>query len=187
MNLIGKTFTIFVFVMAVAFAAFASAYYFTHKNWMTVAAEKSKERDAAKSELTAAMTKKKELNDEIKDERDRHARDLAKLEFEAVELGKERKKNQTVIGTKEQELLDLIQKTSKMHERLTDLRTNVARLTEDIRTQVDQRKTKMKELLALKDELNTVVGEYTRLEARRKELVEDLEKAKQALGPRSPK
>jgi septal ring factor EnvC (AmiA/AmiB activator) len=183
MNFIGKTFTVLIFVMAVMFAAFASAFYFTHKNWMTVAAEKSKEKEAAKSELEKALTKKKELNDQIKDERDRQSRDLAKLEHEAVELGKERDKNQTVIAKQEQELLDLIQKTSKMHDRLTGFRKDVARLTEDIRTHVDQRNAKLKELLNLKSELNMVVDELTRLDARKKELLDDLEKARQALEP----
>jgi chromosome segregation ATPase len=182
MNLVGKIFIVFVFVMAVAFAAIASSIYITRQPWMATAIEKSDQLKKAQAQKKAAEEKNAALNQQLKDERDRQARDLTKLECENIEFRKERVKNETAIAEKQAELRKSVEGMNTLHQQLTTLRSRVTTLAEEIKTARTNRDAKMKELLRLKDEINTTVDELTRLQKRAEELTQDLLKARSALG-----
>jgi chromosome segregation ATPase len=180
MNLVGKIFTIFIFAMAVIFAAVAGAFYIGHRTptWRDVALEREKERTAAQNEKKSAKERNEAVNQQLKDEKDRLARDLAKLETENTGLDKEWKGNKKIVDDKAQELRDAVQRISAIHTQLAALRTTVTTLNEEIKTNHAARDEKLKELLRVKDELNVLVDEYLRLKGRYDELLKDLEKAR---------
>ena len=61
MNLVGKIFTVLIFLMSVVFAAFAVAVHATHKNWLTEADARYKQLTDAREQNTELLKKKKEV------------------------------------------------------------------------------------------------------------------------------
>ena len=86
MNLIGKIFTVLIFVMSIFFMTMAIMVYATHKNWRTVVTDPQtglqkqlKDANAEKADLT---TNKEKLQKELDDLKAAKQKELAALENE---------------------------------------------------------------------------------------------------------
>jgi hypothetical protein len=187
MNLVGKIFTVFIFLMSVVFATFAVSVYTTHKNWMLYADnakepkglyQKYEEEKATNKALTE---KKNALDAERKAEMDRFTKRLQQLESENQILAKEQIKNEKSLAEKNQELRDSTGATKAAVEQANILRAAAAQLREDIKTAQADRDANFKRVVDLTDQLHNAVAERVRLETTSRNLADEFAKAKEAL------
>lgn len=187
MNLVGKIFTVLIFLMSIVFATFALSVYTTHKNWRAVVDNAqeplglSQRLDKAKSENTELLKKKKDLEEERKVEKERSDKVLAQLESENQELRKERTENEKKIAELDAAVRDAVGGVKAAHETLANLRKQVETLREDIKTAQADRDDKFKKVVALTDDVHNAVNERMRLEKMNRDLIEQLSKAREAL------
>lgn len=183
MNLVGKILIVCIFITCVAFGAVASTFYLTARNWRTVVLEKPKVLEAARAERKAAEEKNKALNEQLKAEKNRQARDLARLETYHTEILKDHAADKKSISDKELALQDAVKAVNASQERAGELRGRVAGLIEKIVTGRTERDAAMKEIVRLKDELLAAVDELSRLYRVRDGLAKELNEARKGLSP----
>jgi chromosome segregation ATPase len=176
MNLVGKILIVGIFIACVVFGSISSAYYLTARNWRTVAMQKPKELEAARAEKKSAEEKNKALNQQVKSEKDRQARDLAKLETERTELLRDDLADRKSISQKELDLQEAVKAVNTLQKRAGTLRASVAALTERVKTGRVERDAALKEILRLKDELFSAVDELSRLQKVAEGLIKELPK-----------
>jgi hypothetical protein len=187
MNLVGKIFTVLIFLMSVVFATFALAVYTTHKNWRTVVDNPthplglSQQLDNAQKEKKTLEDKKKQLEDQCKVERDRYDKMIAQLETENDKLHNEQVANAQTIAKLETSARDAVQAMRAVHETLAGLRKQTDQLRVDIKAAREDRDQKFKEVIRLTDELHNAVNERMRLEKANRDLAEQLVKARECL------
>ena len=189
MNLVGKIFTVFVFLMSVVFATFALAVYAGQKNWKLVAdntdpahpkglAQQLQEKNAENAKL---VEKKRALEDERKTEKDRMVKRLGQLETDNQRLAKENNSDNKKIDDLEAALRAAVGALNKTEEELKSSRGLTAQLREDIKTAETDRDTSFKKVVALTDELHNNVTEVLRLQTMNRSLVEQVAAANECI------
>jgi chromosome segregation ATPase len=188
MNVVGRIFTVLIFLMSVVFATFALAVYATQTNWK-LAADNDKPPEVenkglvqrlekAKKESEELQGQKKKLEEQCKVEKERQDRALAALETENLRLVKDWAEDEQKLVTLERQLDDDVLALQRQHERLVKLRAE----TDDLRRQIAAAKTdreaQFKRLVALTDELHNAVAERMRLEKSNAELRAELNEAR---------
>jgi hypothetical protein len=187
MNLVGKIFTVLIFLMSVVFSTFALAVYSTHKNWRSVVDNATaplglyQQLENARKENTALVEKKKALEDERQIEKTRYDKTIVKLEAENVNLRKERDANELKVSELNEALLKAVAAVKAAHETLAVLRTQVDTMRADIKTAQADRDAAFKKVVELTDKLNIAVAERLRLEKASTELQNQLVKARECL------
>ncbi|MGO9108993.1 MAG: hypothetical protein ACLP9L_07150 [Thermoguttaceae bacterium] len=179
MNLVGKIFTVLIFLMCVVFGTFALMVHAAHKNWREVVVAKGGLNDqlTAASKLNRELTDEKKvletaLENEKKDKRDR----LTALENEKKIVVGERQDAEGKLQVEEGKsrvLALAIQETSK---RLSVLQTAIDGMRNDIKVAVDERNGIHKNLVHTTDELMNAVAERDRLEKLQRELVTQIQR-----------
>jgi septal ring factor EnvC (AmiA/AmiB activator) len=181
MTLMGKIFTMLIFVMSVVFMAFSIMVFATHRNWRDTAAK-------LQTELNAAQTAKKDAEDQIaklKTQLDQeqvarvHA--LAALTVRAVNA-------ETQLAAKQQELDALsaqhttaAQAAKTAQERLATLEGENQKLRDDLRAaQVDSSQNLVR-VVQLTDKLNQLESVRQNLEERNKEATQQIAQMKTVL------
>jgi uncharacterized protein YlxW (UPF0749 family) len=181
MNLIGKIFTVLIFIMSMVFMAFAVAVYATHTNWK----EKVTNTDTAGGRqlgLKPQLDQQKELNRQLQaqidavnnalaKERAARVNVLAALEAKLLQV-------QTQLTQKDDDLakLDaahqvLVETNNNTQNLLTALTGEVQTLRDEIRTAQQDRDDQFQQVVALTDQLNQATGELNRLNERNAVLV----------------
>lgn len=197
MNLVGKIFTVFIFVMGLVFMSFAVAVYATHKNWK----DEVKREEASGGKplgLEPALKNKERENAILEDEKIDLEADLEKERLaKAVALAAEEEKRVDVekryndLKDKHEKLVfeerEFVAKLKAAHDTLESLRIEI-KGDEDkggkrpgLRKQVRQAETDrdayFNEVVRLTDELHQAVTELKRLRARQLDLAAELAKA----------
>jgi hypothetical protein len=193
MNLVGKIFTILIFVMSLVFMSFAVMVYGTHKNWRLVVDNPPTSVSLEKPlGLSQQLGDARKLNQQLTDENDRVNRDLAtlkvekqeslaKLETENDRLKQERTENETKIRESENKARDAVAAMKATQETLAHLRDEVALVRTQITKATTDREASFKEVVRLTDELHGAVDARTQLNERNVELSADLARAREAL------
>ena len=193
MNLVGKIFTVLIFVMALVFMAFAVAVYATHKNWREIVMlprqeAKGDKKTGLKWQLEAA----RKLNDDLKDQRDRMEEDHTKEQLAArnalLKLKEEYKKQrgdnailQEENKTINQEKLRAITSLGTQQQLNLKLRTATETLRAESRAAQKERDDKMIELILKTDQLLQAENERRRANDLQIRTAADLAKARQVL------
>jgi len=193
MNLVGKIFTVLIFVMSLVFMSFAVAVYATHKNWrdtvMRPPAEAGRGQEVGlQHQLENAKARNTELKDRLDQlegalaaEKAAKRQALSKLETENEELKRERDQTEKEHAKLVQSQREAVAAMQATQETLTALRKEVDTLRADIRTAQSSRDDHFKQVVDLTDQLHQAVNEYKRLKARQVTLVADLAKCKELL------
>lgn len=193
MNLVGKIFTVFIFVMSLVFMSLAVAVYATHKNWKTLV---DNPQETATTENPLGYKQKLEnakvANQRLKDEKDKIETDLS----DALTL------KQADLTKAENKSIDLAGKLSELQEKYDELllsqraavgamkaaqteaetlRAENVGLRAEIRTTEADRDAQFKEVVRLTDEIHQVVSEVKRLRAREKDLAVQYSEALEVL------
>ena len=150
MNLVGKIFTVLIFVMSLVFATFATMVHNTHKNWMAVVVDPktglAHQLEVKKTENEGLKTDNERLNKELDIEKIRHRNDLTKLENENKILKDERTKNEQTIAAKDTALRDAAAAMLACQEQVKIYQTRVGKLETDIKAAQVERDAKLKEV-----------------------------------------
>jgi hypothetical protein len=179
MNLVGKIFTVLIFLMCIVFSTFAIAVHATHKNWMADDEIKAKSLSDARTENSELTKKKKEIEDQLQMEKTRNQAVLAELETKNVKLSKESEANGKRIRELETQVNDAVATTKAVHVTLAALRTEADKLREENKTARADRDDIFKKIVALTDQINNVAAERLRLEKTNRDLTDELAKARE--------
>ena len=113
MNVVGKIFTVLVFVMSICFASFSLMVLAAHTDWRNkvIATEGlSKQLIEANKEKKEAVELKKQLEAKLLEEKDRYVKRLAALEQVKGDLTKERKSNDNLLAKKQDDLSKIVER-----------------------------------------------------------------------------
>ena len=168
MNLVGKIFTVLIFLMCVVFGTFALMVHAAHKNWReaVMASGTGYKDQLAKAETANNDLKKEKKNIETArdDERAKTRSALIALEQAAKDAKAAENDMESKLQVEEGKsrvLALAIQETSK---RLGVLQTAIDGMRNDIKVAVDERNGTQKKLVDTTDQLMNAVAERDRLE-----------------------
>ena len=167
MNLVGKIFTVLIFLMCVVFGTFALMVHAAHKNWREVVVAKGglddQLKDAAKQKKDLEDEKKileTTLENERKQTRDRLIA-LEQAKNDAVAKSKDDDETIHLLETKSRTLAMAI---DEVHKTLGVLQTEIEGLRMQKQLALDQRNDLETKLVAATDKVMTTVAERDRLE-----------------------
>ncbi len=199
MNLVGKIFTVLIFVMSLVFMSFSVAVYATHKNWKEVVTNPERTATIAKPlGLTYQLQKTRKRNDELKDQKIKLENELAKQKKAAEQV---KSKLETELDTvrrahillqeRQVALVDDVREAvadmNAVQARLLELRSDISGpdgqsgLRGDIKQARIDRDANFKEARQLEDELHQAIIELKRVRAREFELLGERTKAMDVL------
>jgi hypothetical protein len=193
MNLVGKVFTVLIFVLSLVFMSFAVMVYATHKNWREAVENPQATATAArplglKYRLEAARTENERLKEQLDKEKRTYDAILAsetqtraKLETARFELATENealRKQQEVF---EKELRLELAEVKTTHQALENLRKEVEVLRQDIRDAQTDRDKHFTEVVRVTDELHQAANELVRLKELNSNLAEQHARALEVL------
>ena len=181
MNLVGKIFTVLIFLMSVVFATFAIAVHATHKNWMADAEVKAKDLTNARTENSDLTKKKKDIEEQRQIEKTRNEKVLAELETRNVELSKERAANEKRIADLETQVHDAVASMKATQDTLAALRLEADKLRDENKVARADRDAIFKKVVDVTDQVNNVVAERLRLEKTNRDLTEEFARARECL------
>jgi hypothetical protein len=190
MTLVGKIFTVLIFIMSIVFFAFTLMVFATHRNWR----EYADNSDTTKGELGLkqkleqitqlkkdADTKLQELKNTLESERAARKHALAVLATRAS-------KAESELALKEQELATLAATHSQAAEaaklaqdRLTRNETEIAGLRADMRTTTQDLDRKFDAVVALTDQLNQATSLRDELQERNTQAALQIAKMKMVM------
>ena len=187
MTLIGKIFTMLIFVMSIVFMSFAVMVYATHKNWQEVVkgdgTSPGLEQKLDEAEKLANSYKAEKAALEVKIEHERAARRqaLAALQGRKVQLDNE------LISLNERNSLLVVseaaaQTTLKLISEVNiGLKNEVDTLWKDIKVAQAVRDNQFSQTVLMTDKIQQYQNEQDRLNERHKQLVEQLAMATRVL------
>src|SRR5689334_20636708 len=111
MNLVGKIFTVVVFLMSVVFTTFALMVYAAHNDWRQTVIATGGLKDQlidANKEKASLIEEQKALMARVSDEKERELKRFAALEQTRKDLLKERDANDTALAVKQKALTDMV-------------------------------------------------------------------------------
>ncbi|HPP53683.1 MAG TPA: hypothetical protein PK777_12085 [Thermoguttaceae bacterium] len=187
MNLLGKIFTVLIFVMSLVFMSFAVTVYSTHKNWREMVMRPRDQAGAGKpvglkwqledaKKLTEELKNQVEkLEKDLKEEKDAHQSDLSKLQ---EKLAEEKRKNKTLedatkdLTTEKNKATQALGEVSALNKTLFDESTDLRKKWDEERQKRDEISSRLTtanvqlvqseaELARLKEKLVQVGKQYT--------------------------
>jgi hypothetical protein len=167
MTLVGKIFTVLIFVMSTVFLAFSVMVFATHKNWkeyatntVTTGGKKlGLERQKADLEqvLRDANAQIQKLKDEYKVETAARAHAIAALTTRLVKAEGELSRKESDLATLQTTLTQSVEAAKLAQDRLTTLETQVAGIRADLRSTEQDLDAKVLEVVKLTDDLNQAI------------------------------
>jgi hypothetical protein len=181
MTLIGKIFTMLIFVMSIVFMAFAVMVFATHKNWKDQAGKLS-------AQLTTLQTNKKELDDLLARLQMQLAQEQAARRAALASLQVRATRSEQALAAKEKELADLSAAHSKATETAKDAQTRLAALEDETKRLRDELRGAQKErdqtfltVVDLTERLNQAESLRQTLDERNKEVIQQMTQMKMVL------
>ena len=191
MTLLGKIFTVLIFIMSVAFMTFSLAVFATHKNWKMLVTNPTKNEKydiGLVEKLQAQLQTNKTLRDEVE-----------KLK---VQLAQEQAARRHAIGSLETKLAEASQRLTEKEAELRTLqstegeaaaalktaqitvdglRGEVAQLRADIRTAQSDRDLQFRKVVDLTDQLHAAQGLERNMKERQVQLIGEITKYKEVV------
>ena len=177
MNLVGKIFTVLIFVMSLVFMTFSTMVYSTHRNWREEVTGKDgwqARLDKAKSDNKDLKDKNEALNKQYNTEVAREQKVRIQAENENKDLRDERAKNEKKIQELDSALRAAVAAMDATQKQLAVLRTDNETLRVDIEKAETARDDEFKKVVKLTDNLNNAVNQRVQLEKRMQELLQQL-------------
>ena len=164
MNLVGKIFTVLIFLMCVVFASFGLMVHAAHKNWKEEANKASDELTKAAKEKQDLLDEKQILQTKLDDEKKDHEKRLLSLDERRKQAEADRDRYEGQVREKENTATQLSLAIHDIEKRVTVLQTTIKGMRDDIQLTVDDRNSLRTKLLSTTDDLQTAVNEKARLE-----------------------
>jgi septal ring factor EnvC (AmiA/AmiB activator) len=181
MTLVGKIFTVLIFVMSLVFMSFSVMVFATHKNWKAAEAATSAKLGTEKTLTEGLKTKLAELEMQLAIEQASRRSVLASLQTKLVRA-------ETAVGEKQGELDKLfadhaqVAEAAKMAEtRLEALTTEVGGLRDTLRNTQKDRDEQFDKVVSLTDQFNQMEGLRLRLDERNTQLAQQVSRMKMVM------
>jgi hypothetical protein len=181
MTLIGKIFTMLIFVMSLVFMAFAVMVYATHTNWKNNATALQAKLATLQTTLKESEELRNRLKNELAQEQAARKAALAALQVRATRA-------EQGLAAKEKELADLSAAHSKATETAKDAQTRLLaledetkRLRDELRGAHRERDQSFLQVVDLTDKLNQAESVRQTLEERNKEATFQMAQMKMVL------
>jgi len=178
MNLVGKIFTVVVFLMSMVFSTVSLMVYSAHASRPTVkklVTDRSNELMVEKKLNDDLQKERKSLEDELKREIDMAQSRLAALENQYKSLRQERDANNKSARSKEDEINALALQVRDSHKELERLRGDAEKLRGEIKSTVAQRDENFQKVLQRTDEFHNEIAELERLQQQNRILMNELQ------------
>jgi predicted nucleic acid-binding Zn-ribbon protein len=181
MNLVGKIFTVLIFLMCVVFGTFALMVHATHKNWKEVVIGLNNDLTKANKEKQDVTEQKAVLQTTLDNERKEIQKRLIALEQEKNLLDDDKKDLKTKLEAVEKDARALAMTIKGISQDLGVLQTAVTGMRDSIKLTVEERDRIQKALVNTTDDLMNAVNERQRLEKLGRELAGQKVKMEEAL------
>jgi len=191
MNLVGKIFTVLIFIMSIFFASLVVTVYATHKNYREVLLNEDVSPGktlGVKHQLTQETEKRErlqnqltELEKNIQTELEAKRQALEALEGTYAELQAEKIKLETSLATVEKDASAAVTEMAISHKTMNSLRTDNDSLRKNIIAIRKERDENHNEIVRLTDELHQGVLQLAQVRKQNRKVLEDLIKAKRLL------
>ena len=132
MNLVGKIFTVLIFIMALVFMGFAVSIYAVHKNWKEEATELASQKGELEEKNQQLKDEKAKLESEVEAERKAKDQVIAKLETEYTLLKDEHTQLEQMLGQIDKERRTAVAALNATNSRLAELDAEVVKQHIDI-------------------------------------------------------
>ncbi len=144
MNLVGKIFTVLIFVMSLVFMSFAVAVYATHRNWREIVMLPAQEATGGKElGLKFQLENARAVSSELRD----------RLEKMEQELEQEKIAHRNAVSKLETAVADLEGKNTDFEQRLQETTQEANRLTETLGTVESRNEKLLAQVLSLRQEI----------------------------------
>ncbi len=188
MNLIGKIFTVLIFVMSILFMGFAVAVYATHQNWKLVVDNP----DAQHPGLSQRLDQADSRNEELRDQKTKLEANLAfeqksredvqsALETELDVLQRQHTQSQQQLAKLKDSERQAVVLANRAEERLKALDVELQTLRTNITAARQDRDANFDRVVAITDDLHQAVNELKRLKALQVRLADDRAKVEAVL------
>ena len=193
MNLVGKIFTVLIFVMSVVLMSLVMTLYATHTNWRLLVenpeSNATPEHPAGyKYRLQNAEKQKEDLNSLLNElqrnlERETIEKEQvrAKLETEKEELTRNLSAREQDLAAKTQSERDAVAQLKAVTASLNALKDENEKLRNDVKTIQQDRDTQFDQMVKRTEELHAKVNELDQLSRRNKDLISESANAMQLL------
>jgi hypothetical protein len=168
MTLVGKIFTVLIFVMSIVFMSFSVMVFATHKNWKELATNTDTaggKKLGLKEQLAQAEQRKKDadaliqkLRDELKNESAARAHVVGALHTRAVRAETELENKERDLATLQANHTQVAKAAETAQQRLAALETEIGGLRADLRATEKDLDSKFIEVVKLTDELTQAIG-----------------------------
>lgn len=185
MNLVGKIFTVLIFVMSLVLMSLVMTLYATHTNWRLLVenpeANATPEHPVGyKFRLEEAEKQKAELNElllKVQQNLDRETiikeQVRAKLETENVELRQNLEAREKELASLTQSQREAVAQLNAVTEHLDGLKNENEKLRSDIKKIQEDRDKQFDQMVKRTEELHAKVNEYVQLDRRNKDLISE--------------
>lgn len=181
MTLVGKIFTMLIFVLSVVFMAFSIMVFATHRNWKVYAGK-------LQADLAVLQTQKKDADDALLRTQNDLAAEQAARRAALASLQVRVSRAEQLLAAKEKELADLSSQLSgateaanQAQQRLVALETETKKLRDDLRGAQQARDEMLVSTAALTDTLNQAQSQLNNLQEVNKEATFEMGRMKQVL------
>lgn len=193
MNLVGKIFTVLIFVMSVVLMSLVMTLYATHTNWRMLVenpeSNATPEHPAGyKYRLQNAEKQKEDLNSLLNEYQRNLERETiekeqvrAKLETEKEELTRNLAAREQDLAAKTQSERDAVAQLKAVTASLNALKDENEKLRNDVKTIQQDRDTQFDQMVKRTEELHAKVNELDQLNRRNKDLISESANAMQLL------
>lgn len=175
MTLVGKIFTMLIFIMSLVFMTFAVMVFATHKNWKEVAIAPT---TGLKAQLTAAYEAKRGLEVELERLRTQLAEHqaarvqaLATLQVSVTDATSRLEKTSADLAKLQADQSATVQALEVAEQNLEKTTTEVGQLRDNIVTVQQDRDNKLDRVVSLSDLNNQATAKLVQLEERKQQLI----------------
>lgn len=187
MTLIGKIFTVLIFVMSIAFMMLSIMVFATHRNWREYA-EGTGTKPGLKQELeklqalkNEALTQQQQLRTQLAEEQAARKHALAGMTARLVRAENELAAKQQELDTLAANHTQVSAAANTAQQRLTALETEIGQIRNDLRKTEQDLDQKFLTVVDLTDQLNQAVALRDHLNLRNKQAVDQIAQMKQVM------
>lgn len=184
MTLLGKIFTVLIFLVSTMFLAMSLMVFATHRNWReavigpTGLQAQLAQAQARETNLQAAM---QSVQDQLNEERAARRQALAALQSKLIDLQQQVQVKETQLGAATAENSQLVKELETAQALLASVQTEVQKLRGELVVAMQDRDDKFNIAVQLNDQKHNAEGEARRLAERNSQLALDVADQRQAL------
>jgi chromosome segregation ATPase len=185
MTVVGKLFTLLIFLMSVLFLTFSIMVYITHVDWRQIAVEQLKpELDTVDSEIRSLRTERAELQQRIRHEQAALRSALIALELRAIQtqelLRKKEDNNNKLAADRLERIQELTVIQDDIKALVGDKEKGIPGEIAEVEAQIDDHKLKsdaeFERAVELTGQIHEAVGMHRRLTERYLQLQEQIDR-----------